>query len=821
MMARYFGVFLFLVIVVKAGKWCLLMCLAGVSLVAHAQETTDGAGALITLTRVDTDAIKVDGYVDEAAWQAVPSIEDFVTLEPATLVPGKFPTRLRFAYSSKGIYVSAVMEQPADTLVQRLTGRDVRNNRDSLSVTLDTSGEGRYGFWFGINLGDSLMDGTVRPERAFSNEWDGPWYGRSQALADGWSAEMFIPWAVMSMPATEHARTIGVYVSRKVAHLDERWGWPALPPTRPRFMSALQQLSLTDVQPRQQYNIYPFVASGYDFVDDESRHQLGADIFWRPSTNFQLNATLNPDFGNVESDDVDINLTATETFFPEKRLFFLEEQAVFIASPRADTRSSGVGRTGTPYTMVNTRRIGGRALEPQLGPGTAIEERELIQPTELKGAVKATGQFGGLRYGVLGAFEEEVKFDIVDNGQPRNIHQSGNDYGVARLVYEDGRNGYRALGFLATSVMNPDRGDAHAQGVDWHYLSPQGRVKIDGQAMSTELDRVDGRGYGGFLDFEFTYAAGVRHRVGLEYFDERIDINDLGFLDRNDRYRIRSALTLTHSDLGWARENQLDIRGFVQKNISESLSTGGGIFASNRLSLRNLSELTTRFSWFPSHYDDLNSFGNGSYRIDPRVDVSAKWRTDSTRPLSLTLGAGYAEDNLGDPGYSLEAALTWRPSHQAALKFGVKYRHRDGWLLHQNDSLFTTFDTDQWTPDLSLEYFLSARQQLRLSLQWIGIRARENDFYLIPGEPGDLIPTAKPTGPGARASYDFSVSQYALQLRYRWELAPLSDLFVVYTRQANLAAALNDEGFSDIFDSAWQNPIADFFVIKMRYRFGS
>ena len=159
----------------------------------------------------------------------------FITLEPDTLVPGRFSTRMRVLYSDSGLYVSADMEQPADSLVQRLSGRDVRDNRDSFSVTIDTSGEGRYGFWFGVNLGDALMDGTVLPERKFSNEWDGPWYGRSRQTDNGWSMEMYIPWSVVSMPASGEVRKMGMYVSRKVAYLNERWGWPTLPPTRAQF----------------------------------------------------------------------------------------------------------------------------------------------------------------------------------------------------------------------------------------------------------------------------------------------------------------------------------------------------------------------------------------------------------------------------------------------------------------------------------------------------------------------------------------------------------------------------------------------------------
>ena len=156
------------------------------------------------------------------------------------------------------------------------------------------------------------------------------------------------------MPSAGDVRNMGIYMSRKVAYLDERWGWPALPNTQPKFLSLLQPMELQGISPRQQYNIYPFASVTQDEIDNETRYRVGADLFWRPSSNFHLIATLNPDFGNVESDDVVVNLSATETFFPEKRLFFVEGQDIFVASPRADTRSSGVGSTGPPTTMVNT-----------------------------------------------------------------------------------------------------------------------------------------------------------------------------------------------------------------------------------------------------------------------------------------------------------------------------------------------------------------------------------------------------------------------------------------------------------------------------------
>jgi hypothetical protein len=764
----------------------------------------------------DQPPVTVDGRLDEPIWRELPAFDEFVVLEPDTLERGPYATLVRFLYTDQGLYVGVAMEQPKHTLIKRLSGRDVRElNRDSINITLDTSGEGRYAYWFGVNLGDSLMDGTAIPERQFSSEWDGPWRGASAETDDGWSAEFFIPWGTVSMPASGDARKMGVYLSRKVAHLDQRWGWPALPSTQPKFLSALQPIEMQGVAPRQQYNIYPFSAVTVDEIDDEVSYRVGADLFWRPSSNFQVNATVNPDFGSVESDDVVINLTATETFFPEKRLFFLEGQQIFIASPRADTRSQGVGRGGLPTTMLDTRRIGGKPQDPVLAPGVAVSDRELIRPVELAGAVKFTGQFGGFRYGVLGAVEDEVKFNAVANGQDLNLHQNGSDYGVARLLYEDNAGGaYRAVGVLSTTVMHHDR-DAMATGFDWHYLTPRGKFKTDGQVFTSDIDGVE-RGYGGFWDFEYIHRQGLRHRLGIEYHDEHVDINDLGFLARNDYMQIRYAHTRTSSNLSWARDNQFDVRGVLQQN-GEGYFTSGGIFFSNRATFRNLTQVTARLNHFFPSYDDLNSFGNGTFRREERTSAALTYQSDSSKRLSFMVGAGYEEEDLGGDSYNYQLEIDWRPSDRISLSASVDYRDRNGWLLHQGGTNFTTFTAEQWQPKLDVEYFFSARQRFRISLQWVAIKAKEDEFFLIPSSPNDLIPTAKPPGP----SDSFSISDLVFQARYRWEIAPLSDLFIVYTRISDLTRPLGESSFGDLLDNAWNQPIGNQLVVKIRYRFGS
>jgi len=804
-------------------KWLLIGLLGSAGSLAAELVVEVAPGERIHPTRLTPahGEIQIDGHLDEAVWQQIPAYDEFLVIDPDTMEQPVHQTLIRLAYDDKGLYVGADLRQPAATLIRRLSGRDAREiNRDSINFTLDTSGEGRYGFWFGVNLGDALMDGTVLPERKFSNEWDGPWRGRSQQTETGWTAEFFVPWSAVSMPAAGETRTMGLYMSRKVGYLDQRWGWPALPDTQPRFMSALQPIVLERVAPRQQYNIYPFLSVTRDGIDDETDIKPGADLFWRPSSNFQLTATINPDFGNVESDEVVVNLTATEVFFPEKRLFFLEGQEIFVASPRADTRGGGVGQQGLPYTMVNTRRIGGNPLRTGLPADVRFGKRELSQPVELLGAAQVSGQSGRVRYGVMTAFEDDARLIGERDGQAVRIDQSGSDYAIARVLYEDNLAGaYAALGFLSTAAMNPAR-DAFVQGVDFHYLAPDGKVKLDGQFMTSDIDRI-GRGYGGFVDLEYSYRRGMIQRFGIEYFDEQFDMNDLGFLQRNDEYRIRSSFQLTSTNLRWARDNMLDVRGFLQNNVSADQFTGGGLFISNRATFRNLSRMTARASFIPEMYDDLNSFGNGTYRVDQWVEFNGRWDSDSTRPLIFGVGGGYRQELKGGDTWLGEGGITWRPIDRLSANLEVKYQDRGGWLLHQGRDLMATFEAEQWQASASFDFFFTARQQFRISMQWVGIKAREQDFYRIPGKPGDLIPVDKPAGPGSRPSYDFSISQYSFQARYRWEIAPLSDIFVVYTRQGDQAAALEDQNFRNVFSNAWDEPLADFLTFKIRYRFGS
>jgi hypothetical protein len=774
-------------------------------------------GQTLSLERYEGD-VKIDGVLDESVWRELPYYDEFLVTEPDTLAETAHPTRARLFYSDKGLYIGVESDQPEDTIISRLSGRDFFPiTRDSISITLDSSGTGRYGYWFEVGLGDSISDGTVLPERQFSSDWDGPWRAATSRTDTGWSAEFLIPWGTVSMPRTGDIRRMTFAISRKVAYVDERWQWPPLPFTQPQYMSAMQPMQMEGVAPRQQWNFYPYTSVNQDELENDTEFNVGADLFWRPSSNFQLNATLNPDFGAVEVDDVVINLSALETFFPEKRLFFLEGQEIFNATPRARTSRRSLGRSGPPVTMVNTRRIGGKPNPPGFPDDFEIGEGDLDKPVDLLGAFKTTGQIGAIRYGVMAAMEDEAEFDVTtDVGEELRIDKDGNDYGIARMLWENNAGGqYRALGMLSTAVRGGEGRNAYVQGVDWHYYTKNTKLQLDGQAFTSDIDD-ESRGYGGFMDADYSFRQGVNQRVGFEYFDRNVDLNDLGFLQRNGYWQVRTSHGRTNSDLSWARENRFDGRAWYRKNLDGD-HINSGLLLTDQVTFESLRSVRFGVGFFPEAYDDRNSFGNGTYRVEEKIDLSARYASDTTQVFSWSVGAGMGEEDLGGDTYSGDLSFRWRPSDRFNAGLRLKYLNRDGWLLHQEDRNMTTFQAEQWQPVVDVEYFFSAKQQFRASLQWVGIKAREDEFFLVPEDPGDLIRIPKPDA----ESDDFSVSQLTFQARYRWELAPLSDLFVVYTRVSDVAERLQDESFTDVFNDGWNEPFVNSFIVKLRYRFGS
>ncbi|MFT4713429.1 MAG: hypothetical protein ACJAVI_005400 [Candidatus Azotimanducaceae bacterium] len=775
--------------------------------------------------------IVLDGKVDEAIWQSVNHFDNMIVSVPATGETGSYPTETRLLATEKGLYVSGVMYQPVDTLVKRYSVRDDFIDRDTFGFTLDMSGEGLVGYWFIIAFGDSIMDGKVLPERNYQRDWDGPWIGKSAQREDGWSVEMFLPWSMMNMPETGPIRNIGFALSRQISHANERYQWPGYPYSSARFVSALNQADVSGVKPRSQMSAIPFISTTSDLALETNEARLGVDLSWKPSPKLEMTASLNPDFGAVEADDVVLNLKAAEVFIAEKRLFFLEGNEVFDSTPRANTgniyriiTNDDFNTTSrkvfsndfvpAPISLMNTRRIGGAANQVTLPMGVTPDRGETDRPTQLLAATKVVGQVGEFRYGVLGAVEDDVFWYGADAlGNPTTIKDEGREFAVARLLYEDVGTARKSIGYLGTLVSGPLY-DASVHSMDAHYTRGDGKLILDGQLIHSDI--ADQTGEGALFDLLYNLNSNWRHKVELEYMDDTVRVSDFGFLRRNDYGSARYVAIYNKQRVSDSISNFRSTLIFEeQRNISEQRRVGGGVYLRTFMVLPNRYSLRTSLGYFPKRWEDIDSRGNGTYRVKEGGWWNFNLATDAAKVVSLSASLGGTSEDTGAWTSNYTFGATIRPFDSVSIDIDARYKQRRGWLVYQGGRNFGRFDATEWQPGLKLNWFITPSHQLRLSVQWAGVTAEENGFLEIPLADGDLV-----AGTRTKANHDFTVSRLTTQFRYRWEIAPLSDFFLVY----NLGNALPDQtqsGFEDLFIDTLDDPTISTIVAKLRFRFGN
>ena len=790
-----------------------IICLLAILPLSELSAQDGIAVQLPQITRIEqSDAeITIDGFIDEDVWKDLPVIDGMKVIDPDTLADTPYETHVRFFYTERGIYLSAMNFQPQETLMARMTSRDVRLERDGFVVAIDASGEGLYGFYLRINLGNSLTDATILPERILNFQWDGPWLARTQALENGWSAEYYIPWSMMPLPQVDDDRKIGIYLERQVGHLQgEAWANPPLPGTVNQFLSAFEKYELKDIEPRRQLTYYPFASGIYDGVRDESTYKVGTEIFWRPTSNSLLSASLNPDFGNVESDDVVVNLTAFEVFFPERRVFFLEGQDVFNTSPR----TSGRGGPGGPISLLNTRRIGGAAIY-DVPDNVDVVPTDLSQPSELLGAVKLTGQSGNWRYGTLLASETDSQIGgTLDDSTQVTLNAAGRDFSVARLLYEDTTSGgRRAIGWMGTNLSHPTI-DATAHAVDMHYFSADNRFVIDTQIMHSNVDGKTGNGFLG--DVAFRPRRGLQHGLRATYIDDTLDINELGFLTRNDQMNLDYNMFNIESDVPGLRQRTTSFF-FTNQWNTDGEPVRLGLFLNRGYNTLDNNTYDISLRYFPERIDDRLGRGTGDFKVEGRYGLNLGFRTNPADKLAFNFDLNLDQDELGPARTGASARFTWRPNDRFSSDLRLDYTDREALLVHKGSGSYTSFESHQWAPQLEMNYFLNAWQQLRFTLQWTALKAFEDRFWQVDSQNMDFL---QPVAKSDNDSDNFTISRLTFQARYRWEIAPLSDLFVVYTRGSNLPTD-SFETFQDLLVQSWTDTVVDTLAIKLRYRFGS
>ncbi len=841
----------------------LLFCAAQSALASPQGPAADTSGTLpdatgaLTALRVAT-APSIDGVLDEAVWQQAAPIGGFTQRFPDEGRPASQETEVRLIYTVDALYVGARMhDTAADSIVGRLVRRDVGVDADRFGIFLDGYHDKRTGFYFGVNAAGTLYDGTLFNDGWDDDSWDGIWTAQVSRDSAGWTAEMKIPFSQIRFHAADEM-TWGVNFLREIQRRQERSYLVFVPRKEEVFVSRFRDLKgLGGLRAGMRFEALPYVTSGAAFTEQDAANPFrdGSDYEFDAGVDFKvgltsslvLNATVNPDFGQVEVDPAVVNLSDRETFFPEKRPFFIEGQDVFNYSYGGASNNNGFN-WGNPE-LFYTRRIG-RA--PQGGTPSA-DYVNSPDGVPILGAAKLTGRLLGGSAGFVGAATGRSHADYqLDGVQDRVEVEPLTYYGVARLQRElaGGRHGLGFMGTLTQRQFGDDRlrddinEGAYVAGIDgWtHFGSDEmwaltfwtAMSHVTGTAERIEQLQRNSLHYlqrpdldAAHVDPTRTSLTGMAGRLylnkqrgawlanaSLGIIDPYFDTNDLGF-QWNSNY------INTHAFVGyqWTETTRYTRYANVMGAYARSLDFDGETIAS--------------FVWSRTNLQFLNYYSGGlgavvsQATMSPRrtrggpltyspagVSVFADMETDSRKSVRAAL-QGQMEHSRSGTSWDAGVEVNWQPASNVSVSVNPSLSHyltpaqyvstvADPLATQTYGSRYVFADLDQWTlsssvrlnwtftPTLSLQLFA---QPLIASGDYSAFKelaAARSFKFNVYGDGASTFDeqtgTADPDGAGPAQAFDVGSPNFRFaSLRgnavLRWEFRPGSTLFFVWTQQ--------------------------------------
>jgi hypothetical protein len=689
--------------------------------------------------------VTIDGHIDPTEWAGAQHITDFRDTQPKTGKPGSQPTEAWVLSTPKGLAVAIRVTQSADVpRSTQQTRRDEDALVDRINVMVDFDGDGRVGYDFEVRSLGGVADEVITNESDFSYDWDGRWDHAVTQDAEGYSVEILIPWYIAPMRRADgDNRHIGLYIDRVIAATGERMAWPAVSFDQGRFLSSFNKVSLPSYS-QSLFAVTPYLVGRVDRAHGGTSFQEGADIVWKPNGQTQLTATINPDFGQVESDDLVVNFSPEETFFTDKRPFFTENQGIFDFSLLDDYSQ-----------LVYTRRVGGESDD---GHG----------PADISAAVKVNGSVGDTSYGILTAQEKG---------------DDGRTFGALRLTQTEGT---QTFGMLATRVNHPllDR-DANVLGFD-HRWQPSETFTLTSNIVGSKIDQPQANSSGlGATSIAFWEMTPVWSQQWLGmYFGHRLDIDDFGYLPRNDmeylHWEVRQRVTDLPADSAYA-SHLWRYRISAQDNTEgRRISRRFRIQRDSRR--RDGGDEEWRLDMFTAAYDDLLTRGGNPLHTPPTAKLTYERESPRIGHWSWK-DEGFISGNQLTGYHRLAYYFKFTPTYFITDAFsifaGASYEWDPNWMIWQDrgtqvSNLVGAFDGRTVGIDSGVNWNFGNKQELRVKLQTLAVGAKLRQAYEIDPE-GRAVPSDEHVD-------GLGVANLGFQIRYRYEIAPLSNLYIVYNR---------------------------------------
>jgi len=841
-----------------------------------------------------TQEPKIDGILDDAAWQTGNWEGNFTQRQPHDGAAATEKTFFKVFFTDNYIYVAVkALDNQADSIDSRLVRRDNMEG-DMVGIHFDSYHDLRTSFSFMVNAAGVKSDVLYSNNGDNEDEnWNPIWTVKTSKDANGWYAEAKIPLSQLRF-SKKNNKIWGFNVARFIYRDQELSFWNPVPLTSSGFVYSFGELhGISELKPKRILEIAPYGSIGLQTSEKEEGNPyatgskmlygLGVDGKIGITNDFVLDFTFNPDFGQVEADPSEVNLTTFETYQREQRPFFIEGSNIL------NFKITPGDHDGAKDNLFYSRRVGRR---PQYYPDISDSEYiDLPMETKILGALKITGKTkNGLSVGVMESITREEKASISKLGQERKESvEPLTNYFVARMQqdinkgntiiggelntsnrnitsnnllflpknavsggldfaqYWNHRRYYLKFTFVGSTIMGDSLAMIERQTTSQHfYQRPDAHhLKLDSSITSLS-------GYGGNLALGKNVETGWSYGANLSWRSPGLSLNDLGYLRNADKiiqsanveYKItKPRLFYRNISLGFVQWQGWDFGG------NPTMSGG---FAFGELQFKNQWTFVLRSNLDYNMHDNYKLRGGPSFYEPNQISTRANIETNQTKKFYMDFGFHQA---WGQFNYyrrnSWDAGFTYRPIDALSLAFhpniyatrnDLQYveeaslNGRPRYILAQIDQttlVFRFYVNFNLTPDLTIQYFGSpfissgAYSNFKVvdkpSAKAYGDRAHQyTDKEISFNQKTDYYEIDENhdgTTDYTIANPDFNFKQFQSNLVIRWEFTPGSMVYLVWSQNKTNYDGLGTFDFSQNMDQLFSTIPTNVFMVKLSYRF--
>jgi hypothetical protein len=662
------------------------------------------------------EPIRIDGILSESVWQRAGTTALFQQ-DPNQGQPVSEKTEIWVAFDDEALYVAAhLYDSHPDSIIARLSRRDNDVGGDQFAIGIDSYHDRRNGYYFVVSAAGTLIDGTLYNDDWSDGSWNGVWEAKQKLLPDGWSLEMRIPFSQLRFEEKEQY-VWGIAFERMIGRKKEESYTTYTPRNESGFVSRFAELvGIEHITPPSRFEATPYMTARGEYLQHQSGDPFNSGSKYKPDfgidfklglgTNLTLDGAVNPDFGQVEVDPAVVNLSDVETYYDEKRPFFLEGMNIF---------NFGQGGVNNYWnfnysrpSLFYSRRIG---RSPERGLPTN-DYADVPQGTRILGAAKLTGKmFDGWNVGVIEAMtnREVATYDLSGVQSDWEVEPLSS-YTIGR-VQRDFNDGKQGIGLLTTlthrffkdeGMKSAVNADAFIGGIDgWTALDTAKEYMISGW---TAFSRVTGtkermldlqQGWPHYferpdaghvsIDSSATFMNGYAGRFTLNRQKGRMMLNaalgftspgfesgDLGFLSRTD-------VVNYHIATGYKWNDPTDYYRNIQVYGSyfSSFDFGGnvtwrGLWGRTNYQFTNYYNLNATYDYGFESVDNRKTRGGPLVLNLPAHEYGVEFYTDG-RNNYIGEAYWYAYEGANGFYHNLNLYLTMRPSSNVSLTIGPGY----------------------------------------------------------------------------------------------------------------------------------------------------